>query len=880
MSFKDSALWKQVFGGKKKSGKDARNWLANALDAARAHAEELAAEIARDHPNFTVHDIRHVDALWEVASLIVGKGYDVNPAEGFVLGTAFLLHDLGMSLAAYGGRVAELQNDPAYRELLVIEARKTGQDMRDERDAAASPADSALRDKVMRQFLRERHADQAIALATKSFTSNSATYHIIEDDYLREKCGDLIGRIAASHAWDIHDLEARLPQKIGALDRCPPEWHIDSVKLACILRTADANQLDDRRAPLFLRALRNIDGPSADHWTFQARLTKPVAVGEQLTHTSTTTFPPEDAAAWWLCFDAVQTADRELRQVDALLHSTRRTRFPVRGVAYASDARAMATCIQTTGWVPVDTRARVSDVVKLIRQLGGNRLYGDDLRVPLRELIQNATDAVRARRLIEGRADSWGSITLTLGPAPHGGEMLEVRDNGIGMTQAVLIGELLDFGHSYWGSALQRSEHGSLFASGFEPVGEFGIGFFSVFMLASRVDVITRPLSGSKADTLILRFSRGLDTPPLLLQAAAEEQMADAGTCVRLTLEGGYRHYLENIVDDNQQDIGGLARLIRYLSPALDVTIDVSLPSEHPTTVRALTANDWVTIDFAELLDRATLDGVPYAKKANLTSTVISANGRPIARLGTPRSHAARLGIVAVGGCRASAVQCTVPGLVVAREPAVDRATANPLINERQIKNWLRAEATAVRKAGLDDAWTASLYLHYGLRPGGFRCFATSLEAEADHMSYEMLVNSDALRQLGEIAILSGTSFEIEVNGRFPVTLDLIEEIEELAVERTRDFVIAETHTARLFQSPGLQGSGRRKSRRALLRRYAMQAILRNWGIKSARVLNAIAAQADVPVHIGDYELDNGDSEDVTVSGVLLNRDELLAAHA
>ncbi len=66
----------------------------------RERASVLANEIPRYLPQLTVHDITHIDALWQVADRIVGHDYPLTPTEAFILGGAFLLHDLGMALAA------------------------------------------------------------------------------------------------------------------------------------------------------------------------------------------------------------------------------------------------------------------------------------------------------------------------------------------------------------------------------------------------------------------------------------------------------------------------------------------------------------------------------------------------------------------------------------------------------------------------------------------------------------------------------------------------------------------------------------------------------------------------------------------------------------
>lgn len=88
----------------------------------------------------------------------------------------------------------------------------------------------------------------------------------------------------------------------------------------------------------------------------------------------------------------------------------------------------------------------------MIRSLGGEALYGRNPQVPLRELIQNACDAVRARRTFEGRGPAFGSVTVSLTEKSADDCWLEVSDTGVGMSQRVLTDFLLDFGKSFWGS--------------------------------------------------------------------------------------------------------------------------------------------------------------------------------------------------------------------------------------------------------------------------------------------------------------------------------------------------------------------------------------------------------------------------------------------
>jgi len=74
--------------------------------------------------------------------------------------------------------------------------------------------------------------------------------------------------------------------------------------------------------------------------------------------------------------------------------------FPISG--QEREAFCFPNTVAVT-WQPslLDTSVRVEDPVKLATLLGGSKLYGNDLLVPLRELILNSADAIRARRVLD-----------------------------------------------------------------------------------------------------------------------------------------------------------------------------------------------------------------------------------------------------------------------------------------------------------------------------------------------------------------------------------------------------------------------------------------------------------------------------------------------
>jgi hypothetical protein len=116
--FTDTNLWATTLGkgveDKTPGERDARERLRAAYLSFRDRARILAAEIPRDPPDYTVHDISHLDAPWEMAGLIAGSDYPLTASEAFVLGGAFLVHDLGMSLAAYPEGMEALRKEGGW----------------------------------------------------------------------------------------------------------------------------------------------------------------------------------------------------------------------------------------------------------------------------------------------------------------------------------------------------------------------------------------------------------------------------------------------------------------------------------------------------------------------------------------------------------------------------------------------------------------------------------------------------------------------------------------------------------------------------------------------------------------------------------------------
>jgi Histidine kinase-, DNA gyrase B-, and HSP90-like ATPase len=568
-------IWKTNIGGRRGSASDKREQLRASYRQFWNNAVTLSREIQRDLPQLTLHDEAHFEALWERADQIAGENYQLTPLEVFVFGGAILLHDAANCLAAYPGRLAEVQATPEWRDAIAEWLERSGQD-------ATGPIPEDVQRNVLLETLRSIHAERARTLASFVVNVGSDRHALLQDDQLRLHVGPLIGEIAASHHWDISTLQRRLGGPRGSLAGMPQDWIIRPVLLACLLRCADATQLDQDRAPDFLYGLLQLHGISESHWRAQRRLAHPHVDPHEpsaLVFTSTQSFSEADAHAWWIAHDAIQVANRELQASNNLLRDLRLPAFQVSRVHGAESPDRLSTYLRVEGWRPVLAEVKVTRVDKIVDMFGGEQLYGRQMSVPIRELIQNSADAVRFRRELEPASSGYeGRITVRLREDHTDSDVwIDVEDDGIGMSEAVVTGPLIDFGSSYISSSLVKSERPGLLSKGRKRIGKYGVGFFSTFMITDEVSVTSKPFDAGLDACRTLRFTHGAVTRPILLSGVPANFSPTLST--RITLRLSRAQLAEVLMFDRpfrgEPKFVDMRQLVGMLCPMLDVDVFV-----------------------------------------------------------------------------------------------------------------------------------------------------------------------------------------------------------------------------------------------------------------------------------------------------------------
>ncbi|MCT4316439.1 ATP-binding protein [Elizabethkingia anophelis] len=567
-----TSIWENTLATRKDGFEKERERLRTSFLGLRDNTRHLVSQIAKVLPDLTQHEISHLDALWETASLIIGDDYQLTPLEGFVLGCSFLLHDSALCYEAYengkDGIRETVQWKDAYED--IKESNKTINNEDAEHHA----------DFMTLRSLHAYQAEKLLEISWKNPDTGKDTF-LLDDQKLRNHLGKLIGQIASSHHWDIERVISEFSNQINVPSDFPREWRVDPVKLACILRCADAAHIDNERAPDFLYALLKRGGVSYNHWKAQNRLAK-VDIDQQdpknetLLFTSTIAFKETDSNAWFVAYDAICLLNKELQSCNAVLLKNNKKPFKIKKIKGIESPESMATYIKADGWEPRSAKVHVGSIERIVHNLGGEMLYGthsDNLQIVLRELIQNSRDSIKARKIYDTVFE--GKIIININKNPNG-IYIEVKDNGIGMSERVLTGPLLDFGTSFWTSSLVQDEFPGLRSSKFKSIGKFGIGFYSIFMIADQVVVSSRNYKSGLDDVRQLKFTNGFTLRPIISKGGVQDVNYVTSVQIKLKPEIISDNLKIKILTNRSNSIGFDTPLKDYLSvicTGLDVNV-------------------------------------------------------------------------------------------------------------------------------------------------------------------------------------------------------------------------------------------------------------------------------------------------------------------
>ncbi len=179
--------------------------------------------------------------------------------------------------------------------------------------------------------------------------------------------------------------------------------------------------------------------------------------------------------------------------------------------------------------------AEISRLLNLLSE----SLY-QNREITIRELVSNSSDAIDKRRHASLTDNSITADDLHITITPNkDAQLLSIRDNGIGMTHDELVKNLGTIAHSGSLEYLQQLKKSTEDPSDVSLIGQFGIGFYSSFMLAHRVEVHTRSVH-EESGWVWSSTGDGSFT------IEASDDSIEQGTEIRLHLKDGMDEFTED----------------------------------------------------------------------------------------------------------------------------------------------------------------------------------------------------------------------------------------------------------------------------------------------------------------------------------------------
>jgi heat shock protein beta len=172
-----------------------------------------------------------------------------------------------------------------------------------------------------------------------------------------------------------------------------------------------------------------------------------------------------------------------------------------------------------------------------------NSLYSDR-DIFLRELVSNAADACDKKRFLSitsdssdtGDSDSPPSIKIKTNADDN---TVTIEDSGVGMTRDEIINNLGKIAQSGTRAFVQALGEGTAEVN---LIGQFGVGFYSAYLVADKVTVITKSMQDpSKA----YRWESEADSSYTISDASPDEIEGSSGTKLILHLKDDASAYLD-----------------------------------------------------------------------------------------------------------------------------------------------------------------------------------------------------------------------------------------------------------------------------------------------------------------------------------------------
>lgn len=492
-------------------------------------------------PEYTDHGPQHnTDVLASAVDLMTLEAREIfSPADAAALILAVLLHDCGMHITPDGFksllesdyRGVEGLDDKTWKELwnaFMMEARRYdertlvelfGAKVSIEEPDLENMLNLTNQDKMLiGDFLRRHHPRLAHEIAINGFPGVEGNINLFNDHELDPR--SVWGFIARSHGEDLRDIMDKFSKKFDRYEF----QSIHACYLMVLLRIADYMQIQGERAPKKVFEIKRLSSNfSEGEWKVHQSVRNITKAGED-PEAIKIDARPDDVETFLKVKNWTDGIQSELDKSWAVLGEVYGRQSSDNPKQNLKDLQLSLRRVKTN-FDDIENFGKDVDYVPrkiafdtnnpdLLNLLVGP-LYDERPEIGIRELMQNAVDAVRERTEIEGKRPTElingkdDDVSICIDGNKETGITVTITDRGIGMNLDVIENYFLKAGSSFrnssaWKKNFQNDDGNSKI----ERSGRFGIGALAAFLIGSKARIRTRYYSEIKGNEFDASLSK------------------------------------------------------------------------------------------------------------------------------------------------------------------------------------------------------------------------------------------------------------------------------------------------------------------------------------------------------------------------------------
>jgi|GEM_PF-5280866 len=501
------------------------------INSAVVHLHTELGKIKHHFSTYTSHNLQHCNKVIDYMYTLIPKISLISDEELMLIIFSGLFHDIGMAYDDDDVKDDDIGiiESETYRILL----SKYNQDEKTAKRETLRTLHGELAEKKIDKYLSDPNKKQWFTLTSEDGAFNG--YDI----------SDFVKKICRSHQEEVAWIQS-------PYNNLPPSIVISAGKImspqyvAYLLRIADLLDIDCKRAPKYYEWVYKLDATGTEHFLTN----QVVCTSKKLLYCNDK--PCTDCSVAQsgsdcpkklptVCFEGAYPAhiadgdllrckvheyiaylETEIAKVNRASRDFKNTTGQEHyTIKICEEVRNR---IATTDGHPEVSSQALSVNYDIIRELFlGKQLYHEH-SAGLRELIQNAYDACKAKAGLQNLPATWEPrITIIWDETKN---LLKISDNGIGMSYLDITEYFISVGKSKYN--IDRQYLYSNFH--YDHIGHFGIGFFAAFMLSESVRIFTRYIYGNKT------YNIGLIKKNSIASIKSESANGFEGTTIELKL--------------------------------------------------------------------------------------------------------------------------------------------------------------------------------------------------------------------------------------------------------------------------------------------------------------------------------------------------------